>query len=373
MKHKTKEFLIIIGCWAPVFVMPAVILLFVEQGSKYGLQEMAAAWSHTIPFFLIHLTHHFLLGPYLWDKRRYKAYGLCVAMILALYTSLQFAAMPSLRYPAPPSKKEKVLVPPPPMNKHSLVSPPPKKKAPRKRHLPVLPPVMGRVFMAILLMASDFGMVSYLRSRKTKQRIQDLERENLKMELDNLKYQLNPHFFMNTLNNIHSLIEIDHEKAQQAIINLSKLLRYALYESNGTWAPLCKEMEVLRLYAELMEMRFDRNVEIKMNLPEDCGDKEIPPLLLVCFVENAFKHGVSNRLPSFIHIDAVLDEDGEHLLFVCQNSMHKTSQAQEHRGIGMENVKKRLSLIYGEEYSLLVKNNDNTFDVCLQIPTTPHA
>ena len=118
-----------------------------------------------------------------------------------------------------------------------------------------------------------------------------LEKENLNQQLEYLKYQINPHFFMNTLNNIHALVDIDPEKAKTTIVELSKMMRYLLYEGNNSLIPLHREVEFLRNYITLMKLRYTDKVKIDTDIPVSLPDRRLPPLLLITFVENAFKHG----------------------------------------------------------------------------------
>ena len=191
------------------------------------------------------------------------------------------------------------------------------------------------------------------------------------MELEYLKYQINPHFFMNTLNNIHALVDIDQETAKRTIIDLSKLMRYVLYDSGEKFVPLDKEIQFIQLYISLMRIRYSTNVDIQVSTPDNMGSVMVPPLLFICFVENAFKHGVSNRQHSFINIYVSYDDSHEHLSFLCVNSIVEQTKKDNHHGIGIENARKRLELIYGDDYILRIKENEEkTFEVWLQIPIT---
>ena len=203
----------------------------------------------------------------------------------------------------------------------------------------------------------------------------ELEKQNLEQQLEYLRYQINPHFFMNTLNNIHALVDIDPEKAKNSIILLSKMMRYILYEGDKNTIPLQREVAFIENYIALMRMRYTDKVSINVDMPKgivgakDQGSEraneewEIPPLLLITFVENAFKHGVSYRQESFIDLYIGI-EDGQ-LIFRCRNSKAQEPN-QEKGGVGLTNVKKRLDLIYGTNYTLNIKDDD-TYSVDLRI------
>ena len=142
----------------------------------------------------------------------------------------------------------------------------------------------------------------------------ELEKERAEAELQNLKSQLNPHFLFNTLNNIYSLIAFSPEKAQEAVHDLSRLLRYVLYESSQPFVSLEKDFDFLRNYVELMRIRLPKHVELKTNIVASSPGTLIAPLLFISLVENAFKHGVSNNKPSFIHLD--IHQEGAELSLI---------------------------------------------------------
>lgn len=165
--------------------------------------------------------------------------------------------------------------------------------------------------------------------------------------LKNLKSQISPHFLLNTLNNIYSLTTFDTEKAQHAIHELSKMLRYQLYESDTPKVLLRKEAEFLNHYIELMKLRTGDNVKITTHVSITADESiVIVPHVLICLVENAFKHGVSASEPSFI--DIRLDGDLERIHFVCTNSNHPqpNSKHSHEGGIGLNQVTQRLQLVY---------------------------
>jgi LytS/YehU family sensor histidine kinase len=195
--------------------------------------------------------------------------------------------------------------------------------------------------------------------------MEELEKENLNQQLQYLRYQINPHFFMNTLNNIHALVDIDPNEAKECIVELSKLMRYILYEGSKPTIPLDKETEFLKQYVALMRIRYQDNVRINVSLPENIPGVEIPPLLFISFVENAFKHGISYDEDSYI--DVHMEVKGDRLYFDCKNSRHESHQ-DGHKGIGMENVRKRLNLLYGSNYVLDVKTDEKKYEIFVEIP-----
>jgi LytS/YehU family sensor histidine kinase len=193
-----------------------------------------------------------------------------------------------------------------------------------------------------------------------------LEKENMATQLVLLRNQVSPHFLMNTLNNIHSLVDINSEEAKEAIIRLSKMMRYLLYETETEKTTLIREIEFLESYINLMKLRFNSKVVIILNIPQVIPDKTIPPFLFTSLIENAFKHGVSYVDESFINIDLTI-ADGR-LLLVVKNSKTEKKLIDKFSGIGIENTRKRLELLYGKNYYLDIFDNKDFFTVNLSIP-----
>ena len=226
----------------------------------------------------------------------------------------------------------------------------------------------------ILMMGMNVGIKLYFRQRGDRKKMELLEKQNLEQQLEYLRYQINPHFFMNTLNNIHALVDIDPEKAKQTILELSKMMRFVLYEGNKQGVPLDREMAFLQNYITLMRLRYTDKVRISVDVPASLPSREVPPLMFITFVENAFKHGVSYRQASFIEITLTVSAPQHDtssapgtLTFVCRNS-RIPKEEDKHGGVGLKNVRQRLDLIYGECYSLDINDEPDTYTVTLTIP-----
>lgn len=178
----------------------------------------------------------------------------------------------------------------------------------------------------------------------------NLENANLRSELSNLKMQLNPHFLFNTLNNIYSLIGYSPEKAQESVHRLAKLMRYHLYETNAETVPLSGEVDFLKSYIALMQLRTTDNVSVDSQFSVESQSAQIAPLLFISLVENAFKHGVSPVDPSIIRIKMV--EQNQIVSFETWNTNFPSKELNDQNtGIGMENLRKRLLLIYPGRHS----------------------
>ncbi len=178
----------------------------------------------------------------------------------------------------------------------------------------------------------------------------EAEKEHTETELKNLRNQLNPHFLLNTLNNIYALIAFNSDKAQEAVLELSKLLRYVLYDNQQTYVPLSKEMDFIRNYIELMRIRLSDNVTVETQFDiHPNSQTEIAPLIYISLIENAFKHGISPTEPSFIRI--AFSETKEEVVCSISNSNHpKPETDKSGSGVGLEQVSKRLELLYPGRY-----------------------
>ena len=194
----------------------------------------------------------------------------------------------------------------------------------------------------------------------------ELEKQRSEAELQNLKNQLNPHFLFNTLNNIYSLIAINGEQAQTAIHELSRLLRYMLYDSSQEFVPLEKEVDFVRNYVELMRIRMPAHVELKTEIQIEQPNIMIAPLLFISLVENAFKHGVSNSKPSFIHLEIMANKDRIQCL-IKNSYFPKDEQDKSGSGIGLVNLKKQLDLLYPGNYEFACEQHDNTYNCTLTL------
>lgn len=195
---------------------------------------------------------------------------------------------------------------------------------------------------------------------------QQLEHAHTEAELQNLKSQLNPHFLFNTLNNIYSLIQIDPVRAQQAVHDLSRMLRYVLYDSSQPTVPLRSEIEFLRDYIELMRIRLPHHVKLFVSLPEDPESTPVAPLPFISLVENAFKHGVSNDKPSFIVID-IREEGGQLICRIKNSCFPKAASDRSGSGIGLRNLSKRLEMIYPGRHTFEYGEQENTYVALLCI------
>lgn len=229
-------------------------------------------------------------------------------------------------------------------------------------------PMVSRFFIIVFILGFNLAIKFVFRSISQEQREKEQEKQKLQSELQYLKYQINPHFFMNTLNNIHALIDVDSVKAQETILELSKMMRYVLYDSSNRLISLNKEITFLRNYIGLMSLRYTSKVRVSMSVPDIIPDVSVPPLLFISFVENAFKHGISYQQKSFIDVSIEIEQDK--VIFHCENSIiTNADEKKKSPGIGIENTRRRLNLLFGTDYTLSIKSDNNLFKVLLIIPT----
>lgn len=232
--------------------------------------------------------------------------------------------------------------------------------------------------LGILLAIMDVGFVSgvaiilkLLRVQlAAREREKNLIKEKLEAELKFLRHQTNPHFLFNTLNNIYALARKRSEHTAEVVMRLSKLLRFILYESKNNLITITEELKVLDDYIELEKMRYER-LTIQFHRDIDESTQKIAPLLLLPFVENAFKHGASeSRFDSFIRIQVQLQKGV--LIFSIENNKETDTVEEIRDNIGLHNVRRQLELMY-KEYDLQLKNEPNLFSVRLFINLTSYA
>ena len=230
------------------------------------------------------------------------------------------------------------------------------------------PPVdIVSIFLLIMLVLIVISTESVKRWRLTEQRAVQAESERAHAELSFLKAQINPHFLFNTLNNIYSLVVTNNENAADAVMKLSNIMRYVTDDVNELLGPLQGEIDCIDDYICLQKLRLGKNFNIQFSLKGNTAGKTIPPLTLMTFVENAFKHGVSTHEQTNIIIKIVAED--KYIHFFAQNTIFNKPRNMERNGIGIENTKKRLQALYPDKYFLNINENDKLYITELIIPT----
>ena len=367
-----KEHIIYTLMWIALYLSPLMSIYMRMSGNPhidFSWYEILNAWKFNTVWIVLFAIHNFLLAPLLIIKRRTWLYtALVVALLVATMFTLSAMRPSHSKMRHAPQRYE--CCEHDCMDAEMMAS---KQQPPLMREGgPLMMFGPGEVvifFGGLLLMGMNLGVKLYFRSQEATKAITQIEKHALERQLQYLKYQVNPHFFMNTLNNIHALVDIDPERAKASIVELSKLMRYVLYEGNNRLTPLSREVQFLRNYVQLMSMRYTGNVSISLDVPEVLPDSMLPPLLLVIFVENAFKHGISYRTKSFVEIS--LQPHGDRLLFSCRNSRPEIKHDENMKGgVGLSNVRRRLDLLFPDDYTLDIKETDDTYTVKLEIPLT---
>ena len=379
-----KEHIIYSAIWAMLYASPVINIYTRMAGNPritFSWTEILHAWEYTSTWLVMFAIHNFLLLPLLLRKRKTGTY-LCLSFLILLtgmfITYLnrpmhknQYKTRMEAEWKADSLAYERVAAvrlgdgrycsPQNPMRRKPLDYQP-------IDPLPMLGPgELVAFFGGLLLMGMNLGVKLYFMSQRDRERQKIIDQRNLEQQMEYLKYQVNPHFFMNTLNNIHALVDIDPERAKTTIVELSKMMRHILYEGSKKLIPLTREVEFLNLYVQLMRLRYTRKVHINVDVPPQLPELKLPPLMLIIFVENAFKHGISYREESFI--DIKLRVENKRLLFSCCNS--KPTQVQrtnEKGGMGLQNVRQRLELLYDDDYTLDINDGEKTYEVKLDIP-----
>lgn len=339
------ENLLYLMVWMVIILVPVLNSKMLEE-VHVSLENILIAWLKIAPYLLIFIIHNSLIAPrLLLRKHRYVWY-----LVVNLLTITAVFSLVAIYEKYAPYDTEPYIL----NGKASFTD----------------LAIYWNILLGFFMTGLNMGIKLLYRSLRDEQQMEELKRQNLQAEMDYLRYQINPHFFMNTLNNIHALIDIDTEYAKSAVIELSKMMRYVLYESGRETISLKKDIQFIENYIELMRIRYDSSIDICLDYPATIPNKvAIPPLLLIVFVENAFKHGVSYNHASFIHIRIGYRDDA--VTAVISNSRHEKSRPGT-TGIGLENVKKRLALIYQDNYTLSIDDSDPAvYTVKLIIPIMP--
>lgn len=385
--RKIPEYVIYLFLWLIFLIIP---LITNNYNVKGGLVRILYDWLRLIPFMIVFAINNFwLLKRFLFTGQTLFYAGSLVLVVVLVTISFLYIT-PVLHKNDPRIAEEKILQDPQwgreEMNPGKPSSFPANNPSPElfKPNNDSLPPANRRLpltnqsfymflnTMLISFLIAGFNTAIAVTNRwfTEEQTRKEIEKEHVESKLSFLQNQVNPHFLMNTLNNIHSLIEGDQELAQNAVLKLSEMMRYLLYESGRGTTTLEKEINFLRSYLELMSLRVDKSIVVNLDLPEDYNNINIPPLLFIPFIENAFKHGVSYREPSSLSFRLAQTKDFLEFTSVNTISAYKSNESTGSRGgFGLENIQKRLEILYAERYSLMIDKTENEFRVKLIIPT----
>lgn len=349
---KSLNIILHVLAWAILLIIPLFILY------TYGnsdVKRLGHPYVNMLGYLVIFYVNHFWLIPRFYFRDKKKLYFLmAVLLIIFIWGILVFVNLHVLPKFNPEKGSVEELFRQ--LEESGKISRPPK-------HFRFI----NYIFTSILITGFSFGLRIYNRYEETEKKSKELEKEKLNSELAFLKNQISPHFFFNTLNNIYSLIEIDPPAAQESVLKLSKLMRYLLYESEHGKVTLSSEIAFMKNYIALMRLRFSEKVELSVDFPDNFRNYEIPPLLFIPFIENAFKHGIDYRAGSYIIIS--MEVNDREIRFRCKNSIGKSSHDSDgqYSGIGLENIKKRLALLYPKTHALEIEQTPESFGVELTL------
>ncbi|MBQ8047370.1 MAG: histidine kinase [Prevotella sp.] len=408
---KQKENIIYLILWVIVFLAPIVsmqVRVSHHNSATFDWTEVLNVWKVYALYLGIFLIHNFILAPLLVERHRRLMYLATTMCLIGVFFIFQCSHRP-MRLDGPKPHEMHRPMGPPPGKMHApkiencdidalpdLPLPPPmdesfaeppvdggpepygfadrqngerphEKDGMYKRQPPLLfgeGDIFGTLFL-VLLLGMNIGVKLFFKYDEDAKSMALLEKQSLQQQLEHLKYQLNPHFFMNTLNNIHALVDIDPEQSKQTIVGLSRLMRYVLYEGSKDMVPLKRDIDFIKDYIDLMKIRYTDKVDITTDIPSDLPDAEVPPMIFITFVENAFKHGISYEQKSFINIE--VRTAGERLFFGCRNSIFG-SEDNEQGGVGLANVRQRLGLLFGKDYAIDIQEGENKYTVGIDIP-----
>lgn len=346
-RHRGIEHIIYASMWLVVIIFPLINeLLQASRGMDFTWNDVLWGWSSMIPFLVLFLIHNYILIPRLLLDGKIKRYSAGVLLLLTVFFLYEYVSH-GMRIGAAPPLPDPPGMPPP--------------------HFGMAMPLLLNDLLGILMLGFNLAIVLLFKYQREQENRKVLDSIRLQEEVRYLKAQINPHFFMNMLNNIHAMVEVDQDKAQEMILELSKLMRYVLYEGEESLTTFANEVRFISSYVALMKQRYPSDkVEVELNVPNHPSDKvKLPPLLFIAFVENAFKHGISYRRKSHIRI-SVSENDG-HIRFFCRNTKPETDNPSS-GGVGLENVRRRLDLLYEGRSSLRIEDGSDYYTVNLIIP-----
>lgn len=380
MKKVTVQVVIHIAAWACFLLLPLVFYprprdhestFFPEH---YFTTQLFVNVAIIVAFYYLN-TYVFI--PKLLDTKKFAAYTLLILALLIFYGSVPriyhavfgpspyFSSLSAGSGQFGPAGVSGSSVPEVPATL-GVSRLPGSLRVPRPRNPPLLSPGNLVIFLMVFVLSTGIKVINQW--LKSEQRAKEIANEKLKAELSFLKAQINPHFLFNTLNNIYALASDQSDLTAPAVMKLSSIMRYVLTEAKNDLVPLEKEILFTSHYIELQKMRLTDKAKIDFVINGDPLGREIAPLLLLPFIENAFKYGISTRECSPIYI--LLDIREESLYFSISNHKHFNTglRITDNTGIGISNTRRRLDLLYPGRYELIINDKSNEFTVHLNIP-----
>jgi hypothetical protein len=359
------------GC---LLFMALPVLFINHSGSDQSAAWLRSPyyWLFSLSFILLYYLNSAWLIPRFFFRKQYLVYSLFFCALFVLFYWLKpfdqllrhtedrnpFPALPALagNFPPPsavPDHKDLFREAPP--------GPPRHEPGPRRVDI-------NSIFIFVMVMALSTATRVVQQWKESEKRTTQAERGRALAELAFLKAQINPHFLFNTLNNIYTLAATGHARTAESIMRLSNIMRYVTDEVSVDQVPLEQELSFIRDYIALQRLRLGEAAVIDFEVTGDPAGKRIAPLLLIPFIENAFKYGFSKREPSALHISLQIGADEIH--FFCRNRIYRDQVMEARSGIGISNVRDRLERLYAGRYSLDISRESGCFTVDLIIKTS---
>jgi sensor histidine kinase YesM len=357
--EKTTRIIFHILIWAVIFGLPVYAARRFQMGSNF----LIVYYTITAISALIFYTNYLFLIPVLFfQKKRYRYYTAILALVFFFYFISDFANKQISSYITKNDNSEQ-------LNGPFIEERAPRLPPLRPRFIIALPnaQLIGYTTSSLFMVFLSLGLRMLEHQSKIEKMQEEMEKAKLNAELALLKNQISPHFFFNTLNNIYSLIGRNNEDSKNAVIKLSKLMRYLLDESGQDNKLLSDEIEFMNNYIDLMKLRIGAKTRLNVNFPTEYKDLMIPHLLFISLIENAFKYGISVQEESCVNISLECGENT--ILFKCENGLPESNKGPifASTGIGLKNLKKRLSLLYPDRHELKIDRTKNKFEVNLII------
>ena len=327
--------LIHLSFWIFLYLIP---LIFSPHESNHMSGYIVHAWPPTLLAAVLFYVNYFGLIERLFLRKKLVLFILINIVLIIICgfisESMRHNMMENMPHPMPPQGE--------------MMKKPPSFWFPHIDFFMILP-----VFAAI-------GIKTFQKWTRMEKEKAEADKFRLESELKNMKYQLQPHFFFNVLNNIYALIDVAPDRAKETVHSLGKLMRYLLYETETQKVRLGQEIDFIVKYVNLMELRLSDRAKVRMSFPEIHYDIEIAPLLYITLIENAFKHGISGTKDSIIFIEMKIEHNV--VYFLTENQYFpKTDSDKSKSGIGLENLKRRLELIYPGKYTFTQKLEEEVY------------
>lgn len=366
MKQKLTSVIAHTAAW--LFFFSLVLGFVYRMPETDGMQDRILSVSFLLFSFIyisLFYLNTFVLIPQLYLKKRYFLYVVTVLVLFtAVYTIKPFERL--VRHF--PERGQKMEPPPhfqPPLGAQDQNPPPskPDQKPQGERRSPPSDIVSIILFVAVWSLSTAICIIREW--RRTESRVIQAEADKANAELSFLKAQINPHFLFNTLNNIYSLAITKNEHTAESIMKLSNIMRYVTDDVREDFVSLENEIECLRDYIDLQKLRLGKKMKVEFIVEGTIVGKKIAPLILMNFIENVFKYGISNHEPSDILIRLSVQDDN--IIFFCRNKLFETKQPSARAGIGLLNTRQRLQHLYADKHFLNISTDNGFYTVQLTL------